>query len=457
MPISFLNTNNSGKISFINQNNGGGLSFSTATPIAPPGLENLIFDLDMANFSAPPVIGGSILTGLNQAIRLNTFPNSAFTYGTGDFTVEWWSNQFQTNGAQGIWRNSTNDALNSIGYWTINQPGGRISISIGNGTTTDVIQSNNVITVNTWNHFAFVRTGNLFKLYVNGVAQTSTLTSNINLPQQVGIMQIGNAGGNFYGRVTNFRIVKGTAVYTANFTPPTQPLKAISGTSLLILAENSSNFLIDSGPFAHTITNSAAAYDSMTPFTSVREATGNFTMLSSAPTYSSANSGSLIFNGTSDAILCTGTTTVTQATFLCWIRRNGTQGTYDGIMYSRGTNVTGINFYSSNQLGYNWNDSVNTYNWASGLTIPDLTWCMVAISVTSTSATAYLCQSSGITSATNNVSHTSTTLDDIKIGFDEAFSRYFAGNIAIAQLYTTALSAQEISQKFDEDKARFGY
>jgi hypothetical protein len=56
---------------------------------------------------------------------------------------------------------------------------------------------------------------------VNGVAQTQTLTSTINLPAQVGFMQIGNAGGNFYGYVTNFRIVKGTAVYTSNFTPPT--------------------------------------------------------------------------------------------------------------------------------------------------------------------------------------------------------------------------------------------
>ena len=416
----------------------------------------LVFDLDMANFSAPPVIGGSILTGNQQAIRLNTFPNSAFTYGTGDFTVEWWSNQYQTNGAQGIWRNSTNDATNSIGLWTIAQPGGRLTVSIGNGTTTDTIISNSVITTNTWNHYAFVRTGTLFRLYVNGVAQTSTLTSNIDLPQQVGIMQIGNAFGNYYGRITNFRIVKGTAVYTSNFTPPTQPLKAISGTSLLVLAESSPNFLIDRGPFAHTITNSSAAYDSMTPFTSVREAKGNFTMVSSAPTYSSADGGSLIFNGTSDAILCTGNTTVTEATFLCWIKRNGTQGTYDGIIYSRGTSTTGMGFYSSNQLGYTWNNAVNTYNWASGLTIPDLTWCMVAVSVTPTSAKAYLCQSSGITTATNTVSHTSTTLDDIKIGIDDFSTRYFTGNIAIAQIYIAALSAEQISQIFEEDRARFG-
>jgi hypothetical protein len=431
-------------------------SFLGTTPFQfiAPTTSSLLYDFDMANFSAEPVIGGSIVTGTNQAIRIPT--SSAFTYGTNDFTIEWWSFQTATNGVQGIWRNSTGDATNSIGFWTITQNSGRLAVTIGNGTTSDVIQSNSVITTNTWNHYAFVRTSNVFRLYVNGVAQTQTLTSSINLPPQLAFMQIGNAGGNYSGRVTNFRIVKGTAVYTANFTPKTQPLNAISGTSLLLLATDSTNYLIDRGPNAFTITNVSTTFSATSPFPSVKDATGNFTMLSSGPTYSSANSGSLIFDGANDAISCTGTTTVTSATFLCWIRRNGNQGTYDGIIFSRGTSVTGMAFYDSNQLGYTWNNTVSTYNWASGLTIPDLTWCMVAVSVTSTSATAYLCQSAGITTATNTVSHTSTVLDDIKIGFDEVFSRYFSGNIAIAQLYNTALSAEEISQKFEEDRTRFG-
>jgi hypothetical protein len=349
----------------------------------------LVFDFDMANFSAEPVIGGSIVTGTNLSIRIPT--NEAFTYGTGDFTIEWWSLQTSSSGVQGIWRNSTGDAVNSIGFWTITQANRILTVSIGNGTTTDTINSNSAISLSIWNHYAFVRTGNVFKLYVNGVAQTQTLTSSIELPPQLtpSYMQIGNAGGPYMGRITNFRIVKGTAVYTTNFTPPTQPLKAISGTSLLLLSGDSSNFLTDRGPNAFTITNVGATFSSTSPFASVREAKGNFTMVSGGPTYSSANGGSLIFDG-NDSITCTGTTTVTSATFLCWIRRNGTQGTYDGIIFSRSTNITGMAFYDSNQLGYTWNNTVNTYNWASGLTLPDLTWCMVAISVTPTSATAYL-------------------------------------------------------------------
>jgi len=178
--------------------------------------------------------------------------------------------------------------------------------------------------------------------------------------------------------------------------------------------------------------------------------------LTNGPTYSSDVGGSIVFDGTDDFVQCSGSLTVTEATFVAWIRRNGSQGTYDGILFSRGTSVTGMLFYTSDQLGYTWNNAVNTYTWNSGLTVPDLTWCMVAVSVTSTAATAYLCQASGITTATNTVSHTSTVLDDIKLAFDDATTRYFTGNIAIAQLYNRALSADEVLQNFNALRGRYG-
>jgi len=178
--------------------------------------------------------------------------------------------------------------------------------------------------------------------------------------------------------------------------------------------------------------------------------------LTNGPTYSGTNGGSIVFDGSNDFVQCTGSLTVTAATFVTWIRRNGNQGQYDGILFSRGTNTTGMNFFSSNQLGYHWNDSSSTYNWASGLTIPDATWCMIAVSVTSTAATAYLCQTSGTTTATNTVNHSSSLLNDIKIAQDDAGGRFFNGNIAIALLYNIALSAGQVSTNFEADRGRFG-
>jgi hypothetical protein len=183
---------------------------------------------------------------------------------------------------------------------------------------------------------------------------------------------------------------------------------------------------------------------------------GNNGTLTDGPTYSSADGGSIVFDGSNDYVQCTGSLTVTAATFVTWIKRNGNQGTYDGILFSRGTNITGMAYYTSNQLGYTWNNALNTYTWSSGLTVPDLTWCMIAVSVTSTAATAYLCQTSGITSATNIVNHSSSVLNDIKLAQDDFGGRFFNGNISIAMIYNKALTADEIRQNFNATRARYG-
>jgi hypothetical protein len=209
--------------------------------------------------------------------------------------------------------------------------------------------------------------------------------------------------------------------------------------------------------------NAAAPY---TPTTTaavaktLNDMSGNgYNSTSANITYNSSGNGSLLFNGTDNFIQCSGSITVTAATFITWIRRNGSQVSYAGILYSRGTNITGVGFYgTTNKISYTWNAAGQTYNWDSGLTIPDLTWCMIAVSVIDTTATAYLCQSSGITSSTNpaGYNHTSTILDNIKIGQDDAGSRFFNGIISSAMIYNRALSATEVAQNFAAHRSRYG-
>lgn len=176
--------------------------------------------------------------------------------------------------------------------------------------------------------------------------------------------------------------------------------------------------------------------------------------------YNSSNGGSLVFDGVNNFVSILGTLILTQATFVSWIRRNGNQNSFDGILLSRGGvggNVTGMNFNNSGtMLGYVWNDAFNTFTWDSNLVPPDLTWCMVAVSINSTSAVAYLCTSSGITSATNNVTHTSTTLANLHIASDPSGGRFFNGRISVAQIYNRSLSLTEIQQNYNTLKGRFG-
>jgi hypothetical protein len=55
--------------------------------------------------------------------------------------------------------------------------------------------------------------------------------------------------------------------------------------------------------------------------------------LTSGPAYTSADGGSIVFDGVNDYVQCSGSPTVTAATFLVWMRRNGPQDDYDGILY----------------------------------------------------------------------------------------------------------------------------
>ena len=235
-------------------------------------------------------------------------------------------------------------------------------------------------------------------------------------------------------------------------------MSSFTGISSMIGVSTISNFpsIVTSGLVLHLDAGNAASYPGTgTTWTDLSGNSRNGT-LTDGPTYSSANGGSIVFDGTNDFVQCSGSVTVTAATFVAWINRNGTQGTYDGILFSRGTNTTGMNFFSSNQLGYHWNDSSSTYNWNSGLTVPNLAWCMIAVSVTSTSAKAYLYQSGGNTSATNTVGHTSSILNDIKLAQDDAGGRFFNGNIAASMIYDKALTDSEITQNYNALRGRFG-
>jgi len=94
-----------------------------------------------------------------------------------------------------------------------------------------------------------------------------------------------------------------------------------------------------------------------------RSGNGNNGVLTNGPTFSSTNGGSIVFDGTNDYVQVAGSVTISTGTFIAWVKRNGNQGPFDGILYSRSTNVTGMNLQSSNQLAYTWNAAANTYEW----------------------------------------------------------------------------------------------
>ena len=156
------------------------------------------------------------------------------------------------------------------------------------------------------------------------------------------------------------------------------------------------------------------------------------------------------------------------ATFIAWIKRNGGQDTWAGIMFNRNypgnTNAAGMNFRSNtSDLGYHFVSGTmsQTWGWASGLSISDATWTMCAVTVNATTVKAYLFTSSSTPStASNNPPsiHSSTDFKNIRLGRD-AFSesRSYKGDIGHSLFYSSTLTDSEIIKIYNATKSRYGY
>jgi hypothetical protein len=187
--------------------------------------------------------------------------SSALTLGTNDHTIEFCL--YQTSRDQyNVAFSYGNTSLFAGNNYFMNV-GTYIGIVIGNGGGWAVnIDGGQVAPLNTWNHYAVVRSGTTFTFYLNGTNRGSA-TSSVNIPAQGDVFRIGNTTTYpIAGYISNFRVVNGTAVYTSNFTPPTSPLTAIPNTQILIQG------LVDRSPNAFTVTNngSVALSTSMSPF-----------------------------------------------------------------------------------------------------------------------------------------------------------------------------------------------
>lgn len=184
---------------------------------------------------------GDYITGPTGNSTLNT----ALDILGSDYTMEWW--MFKTaNTAQKIVTNFT--ASGGNGFDIITREDGAISITTWTNNSPSSITSTFFnYNINEWVHVAIVKNSGSYYFYVNGeevgIFQGGSRTAPANPGAGTGLaigVYIQNLGypAYFNGYMSNLRIVKGTAIYTSNFAPPTAPLTAITGTVLLTCQDN---------------------------------------------------------------------------------------------------------------------------------------------------------------------------------------------------------------------------
>lgn len=134
-------------------------------------------------------------------------------------------------------------------------------------------------------------------------------------------------------------------------------------------------------------------------------------------------------------------TTTNTLTLMAWIKRNGDQNNYTGLIFAE-TSGSGLNFGENNQLGYHWNNE--QWWWASGLVVPDGEWTHVAMVANGTNVTLYL---NGV-AAVNNATPINLEFSTVRIGsYNGWSSRNFNGLIDDVRIINTALTQQQIREQ----------
>ena len=316
------------------------------------------------------------------------FNNSDFAFGTGDFTIELWI-YFQWSPSYGLFSGGT--PHNQVIGPALSPANSGQGWQIYHGTSETNLSNTGLGNLqNTWVHVAYVRASNVVNVYQNGVKVTSDISDSTNYSNnEFSIGYYYSKSYDYEGRMSNFRVVKGTAVYTGAFTPPTEPLTAITNTKLLTFC---SNRYRDKSTSAHTLTPSGTP--EIQPFSPFAPSAAYDPAVNGGSGYFSATADYASIAASSDFdVLSNGTFTID-----FWFYRTDALGLY--------ADYVGIfNGVSSGVLLYQYSTGFHVY--INGSTVFNVThpklneWVHVALTRDGTTLKLFL---SGVLKASSTAS-----------------------------------------------------
>ena len=196
--------------------NGGLATPNTITTTNAPSIQAFSPFAPTAAYSAATVGGSGYFDGTGD--YLSTPDNAAFDLGTGDFTFECWLYKPNNNDVSMIC-----SAANGIDFAYVSG-----SLRMGRYPVAWDVTELYTIPQNAWTHIAFVKASGRTYLFANGTLLNAGGTANTNSYDVTTTLFIGVAGDTtsriLTGYMAGVRLIKGQALATASFTPPTAPV-----------------------------------------------------------------------------------------------------------------------------------------------------------------------------------------------------------------------------------------
>lgn len=171
------------------------------------------------------VPGGASANGCNFDTS-----SAAHSFGTGDFTIEFWHFAVAATANRHSFAISVPGTIASVAnvciYIQLKQTSGAIDVVTYAGAAIDTTISAGAssFSIGAWSHIAISRKSGILRLFVNGVqkggnaSSPGSLNYNTSMKVMVGGWQLESSNTAYYDEV---RITKGEALYFDTFTPPT--------------------------------------------------------------------------------------------------------------------------------------------------------------------------------------------------------------------------------------------
>ena len=159
--------------------------------------------------------------------RLAVGTSSDYAFGTGDFAIEMFIYHTDLTGQQTYFSDAHGD---NNGVYFYKDGANALSLYDNNNN----VFSDGTVELNKWHHIALTRSGGVVRGFIDGtmVAEVADAHNYTETQYNIGDSH-GSSSGEFVGYISNVRVLKGSALYTANFTPPTTTLTNITNTVLL--------------------------------------------------------------------------------------------------------------------------------------------------------------------------------------------------------------------------------
>jgi hypothetical protein len=184
--------------------------------------------------TADAKFGAGSCAGFNSASWLEYNPDAG-NFGSGDWTVEFWVKTSSGNGPGIVTQSFAAGAgATSWGFFVGYGTSGNVALYLSDGSTyfASITSGTTAVNNNTWNHVAACRSGSTVYLFLNGVSQGTVSVGTTALGNGGAPVRIGGQGTSYAmpsgTYIDDVRIIKGTALYTSGFTPPSSATNTTS-------------------------------------------------------------------------------------------------------------------------------------------------------------------------------------------------------------------------------------